>query len=151
MWLPSPCRFDFHANEREEKEEPKFFEVRFRNGWYLLKKIEKERYTAGFDRNGFVRGYFRKHGFDFWRSGRSENSNGRHWGAGNIFPKLVFQLTGKKKKRTMSFDEAWSVFLFLSPVLIIQHTPNEWAPFLEVTLPLGSRMLLGSHGTSKDK
>lgn len=60
--------------------------------------------------------------------------------ARNIFSKLVFHRPaegrGGEKKGTISSLGEGS-----SRVLIIQHTPNKWASFLEAPLALGSRML----------
>lgn len=59
--------------------------------------------------------WFRVGLLEKWQIRKFERTNERTGTGdpGNIFPKLVFQLTGKKKKRTMSFDEAWSVSLSL--------------------------------------
>lgn len=121
-WL---LRFDFHAKKRERGEESKFSRsIKFRNGWYPLKKKKNGgrniRHGASFDRNGFIRPIFPEVWFrvgllEKWQIRKFERTNERTGTGdpGNIFPKLVFQLTGKKKKRTMSFDEAWSVSLSL--------------------------------------
>ncbi|KAF7407693.1 hypothetical protein HZH66_002230 [Vespula vulgaris] len=62
----------------------------------------------------------------------------RFWGQNpatrNIFSKLVFQLEAKKEKGPL---RAFGKVSF--GVLIIQHTPNKWASFLEAPLPLGNR------------
>lgn len=48
------------------------------------------------------------------------------WATRNIFSKLVFQLEAKKEKGPLrAFGKA------SFGVLIIQHTPNKWASFLE--------------------
>lgn len=77
--------FDSISMQRRERgEESKFSRsIKFRNGWYPLKKkkMEGEIYDTALALIGMVSSvrYFRKYGFelDFWRSGRSENSNER--------------------------------------------------------------------------
>lgn len=118
--------FDSISMQRRERgEESKFSRsIKFRNGWYPLKKKKNGgrniRHGASFDRNGFIRPIFPEVWFrvgllEKWQIRKFERTNERTGTGdpGNIFPKLVFQLTGKKKKRTMSFDEAWSVSLSL--------------------------------------
>ena len=72
---------------------------------------------------------------------RFRNSTDRTAGPQYIF-ETRFPPTGggtrgrERKKRTISSPGEGS-----SRVLIIQHTPNKWASFLEAPLALGSRML----------
>lgn len=73
-------------------------------------------------------GYFRKYvSSGRWRSGGFE-FEGPHGEPSNIFSKLVFQLAGEKKRTMSCSGEA------RFRVLIIQHTPNKWASFLESTV-----------------
>lgn len=73
-------------------------------------------------------GYFRKYvSSGRWSSGGFE-FEGPHGEPSNIFSKLVFQLAGEKKRTMSCSGEA------RFRVLIIQHTPNKWASFLESTV-----------------
>ena len=120
-WL---LRFDFHAKKRERRG-IEIFEVNQVSKRMISIKKKKNggrniRHGASFDRNGFIRPIFPEVWFrvgllEKWQIRKFERTNERTGTGdpGNIFPKLVFQLTGKKKKRTMSFDEAWSVSLSL--------------------------------------
>lgn len=79
-WL---LRFDFHAKKRERRG-IEIFEVNQVSKRMISikkKKMEGEIYDTALALIGMVSSvrYFRKYGFelDFWRSGRSENSNER--------------------------------------------------------------------------